>query len=69
MIFGKVVHLGNSAAITIEKKVIRENHLRFGQRVGMVLLTPVARRKKLAALKKMFGFAKGAGPLEDDYED
>lgn len=69
MVSGRFVPLGNSIAISIEKRFMRENNWKLGQRVEVFVLAPAQRRKRRAALKKMLGMAKGAGPLEDYDED
>lgn len=69
MVSGRVVPWGNSYAIAVEKRVITEEELKSGQKVEVFILAPARSRKRKAALKKMFGMAKGAGPLEDYDED
>ena len=65
MIEGKVVRLGNSAAIAIKKKDLEENKLKFNQVVRISVINP----KKSAALNKMFGAMKGAKPFKREEKD
>lgn len=59
MIEGKIVRLGNSAAITVSKKDLERNRLRFNQRVQFAVL----RTDKEKILKEMFGSARNAKPF------
>ena len=65
MIEGKIVRLGNSAAITIQKKDLKENKLKFGRKVRISVINP----EKSEALNKMFGAMKGAKPFRREEKD
>ena len=65
MIEGKVVKLGNSAAIAIKKKDLEENKLKFNQVVRISVINP----QKSMALDKMFGAMKGAKPFKREEND
>ena len=65
MIEGKIVRLGNSAAIAIKKKDLKENNLRFNQTVKISLFNP----NKAKALNEMFGAMKGAKPFKREGKD
>ena len=60
MIEGRVVRLGNSAAIAISKKDLKENELEFNQAVRISVIN----LQKSRALDKMFGLMKGAKPFK-----
>ncbi len=59
MIEGKIVRLGNSAAIAIKKKDLAENNLKFDQTVRLSVINP----RKAVALGRLFGAMKGAKPF------
>lgn len=65
MIEGKIVRLGNSAAIAIKKKDLEANKLKFNERVKISIL----KDNKQAILKKMFGSARHAKPFIREEED
>ncbi|AJF60117.1 MAG: hypothetical protein QT03_C0001G0621 [archaeon GW2011_AR10] len=65
MIEGKVVRLGNSAAIAIKKKDLKENKLKFNQ----TLKISVIRQDNERALSELFGIAKGAKPFKREEKD
>ncbi len=65
MIEGKVVRLGNSAAIAIKIKDLGENKLKFNQTVKISVIRP----QKAAALNKMFGMMKGAKGFKREETD
>ena len=65
MIEGKIVRLGNSVAISIKKKDMVENNLKFSQTVQFSVINP----KKAEALKKLFGAMKGAKPFRREEKD
>ncbi|MFH1750237.1 MAG: hypothetical protein ABH863_01010 [Candidatus Micrarchaeota archaeon] len=56
---GKLIKVGNGAAITTTKKEIRQNKWRFGQIVEWVPL----KKNKRKALEGMFGMYKGLPPF------
>ncbi len=65
MIEGKIVKLGNSAAIAIKKKDLVENRLKFDQKVMISVLKTNKRR----ILEEMFGSAKHARPFKREETD
>ena len=65
MIEGKVVRLGNSAAIAIKKKDLKENKLKFNQTVKI----SVIRQDNERALSELFGIAKGAKQFRREEKD
>ena len=65
MIDGKIVRLGNSAAISIKKKDMQENRLKFNQKVKISVINP----QKSKAINRLFGAMKGAKPFARDERD
>ncbi len=65
MIEGKIVKLGNSAAIAIKKKDLYENGLKFNQVVKISVINP----QKAKALNELFGIARGAKPFKREEAD
>lgn len=65
MIEGKVIRVGNSAAISISKKDLGKNGLKFNQKVRFALLQ--ANREKI--MDGLFGIARGAKPFKREEKD
>lgn len=65
MIEGKVIRVGNSAAITISKKDLEENKLKFNQRVKFALM----QTNKGKIIDELLGIAKGAKPFKREEKD
>lgn len=66
MLEGKIIRVGNSAAITISKKDLELYKLKINQHVKY----SVMRQERNRALKKLLGFAKNAKiPFEREEED
>ncbi len=65
MIEGKIVRLGNSAAIAIKKKDLDDNQLKFNQVVKISVINP----QKAKALNELFGIARGAKPFRREEAD
>ncbi|MBI4044838.1 MAG: hypothetical protein HY392_03960 [Candidatus Diapherotrites archaeon] len=65
MLEGKVIRVGNSAAISISKKDLEKNRLKFNQRVKFSVIKP--RQKE--ALLELLGSAKGTKPFKREEED
>ena len=65
MLEGKIIRVGNSAAITISKKDLEQNRLKINQRIKYSILK--SRRNKI--LKELFGIAPNTAPFEREEED
>ena len=65
MLEGKIIRVGNSAAITISKKDLKENKLKINQRIKYSILK--SQRNKI--LKELLGIAPNMSPFEREEED
>lgn len=65
MIEGKVVKLGNSAAIAIKKKDLERNNLKFNQKIKI----SVVKNNKQKILEEMFGSARHTRPFAREEKD
>ncbi len=65
MIEGKVIRVGNSAAITISKKDLEKNRLKFNQKVKIAIMES----NKDKIIEELLGIAKGAKPFKREEKD
>lgn len=60
----KVRPIGSSLGIIIPSEVVKNEHLQEGKEVRVSIV-----KRDFAALEKLFGSAKGAGPFERDHRE
>lgn len=65
MIEGKVIRVGNSAAITISKKDLEKNRLKFDQKVKFALLET----NKDKIIEELFGSIPHGKPFKREEKD
>ena len=65
LIKSKVRRIGSSYGVIIPREYLREQHIEEGEEVEVALL----KGKRLAAIEKAFGMAKGAKPFVRDRTD
>ena len=65
MLEGKVIRVGNSAAISISKKDLEKNRLKFNQKVKFAILE----KNKDKIIEELLGIAKGTKPFIREEED
>ena len=61
----KIRRIGSSVGVLIPKRMIKQNKIKMGDEVEMVLL----KKNRIDAIEKAMGIAKGAGPFRRENSD
>lgn len=61
----KIRKIGTSFGVLIPKHMIKENKIKLGEEVEFALL----KKRKIEAIERLIGIAKGAGPFVRERAD